>query len=253
MRRRPAGWPSGEEPPARARSLLLPARDVEPHVYSTVLRSALRACRLAALLAVPAAATPVFQISIGPGDVQNNWNVPKLTLENLSTAGETIAALSISIGAPGYVYDFVAVAGLESGRPSRERRDRGRDRCDARRGRSRERHRLGDHAGLVVRALRAGRAPGVRGRPRSRGRHGDRRRAHDLVQQRRRAERGDRRHLHERRDRHRHDAGRARQPELGAARPDRRGTRARDGEPARRRRSSASPSSECASRANVRR
>ena len=83
-----------------------------------ILRSALRACALAALLAVPAAATPVFQISIGPGDVQNNWNVPKLTLENLSTAGETIAALSISIGAPGYVYDFVASLGSNpAGRP----------------------------------------------------------------------------------------------------------------------------------------
>jgi hypothetical protein len=76
-------------------------------------------CALSALLAAPAAATPVFQVRIGPGDVQNNWNVPKLTFENLSTAGETIAAISISIGAPGYVYDFVtSLSSNPAGRPA---------------------------------------------------------------------------------------------------------------------------------------
>jgi hypothetical protein len=89
-----------------------------PRVFA-VLRGALRACVLAAFVAVPAAATPVFQISIGPGDAQNNWNVPKLTFENLSTAGETIAAISISIGAPGYVYDYVLSLGSNpAGRPA---------------------------------------------------------------------------------------------------------------------------------------
>jgi hypothetical protein len=90
----------------------------DPGVLAAV-RSVLCACAFAALLAAPAAATPVFQISIGPGDMQNNWNVPKLTLENLSSAGESIAALSIAIGAPGYVYDFVAsLSSNPAGRPA---------------------------------------------------------------------------------------------------------------------------------------
>ncbi|HVH06361.1 MAG TPA: hypothetical protein VNE71_10220 [Myxococcota bacterium] len=86
---------------------------------SALVRSGLRCALLALVVAAPAAATPVVSIQIGPGDMQNNWNVPKLTFENLSTAGETIAAISITVGAPGYVYDFVAgLASNPAGQPA---------------------------------------------------------------------------------------------------------------------------------------
>ncbi len=63
---------------------------------------------VAALGAATAAhATPRFDLLLAPGDAQNNFNVPKITLTNTSTAGEEIVGFSMSIGAPGFVYDFV--------------------------------------------------------------------------------------------------------------------------------------------------
>ena len=67
-----------------------------------------RSLLFAALGAAPAAfATPLFSLVIGPGDAQNNFNVPKITLSNTSTAGEQITGFSMSIGDAAFVYDFV--------------------------------------------------------------------------------------------------------------------------------------------------
>lgn len=67
---------------------------------------------LVVLLAAPAAlGLPSFELTAGPGDMQNNWNVPKLTLTNKSTASESIVSFSLTIGHLGFVYDFVADLG----------------------------------------------------------------------------------------------------------------------------------------------
>ena len=57
----------------------------------------------------PGAATPFFQLDVEPGDMQNNFNVPRFTLLNTSTASEEIVGFSITIGdSDGYFFDFVA-------------------------------------------------------------------------------------------------------------------------------------------------
>jgi hypothetical protein len=63
---------------------------------------------LAALGAAPnAVATPVFDLAIVPGDAANDFDMPKITLTNASTAGEQITGFSMSIGSTTFVYDFV--------------------------------------------------------------------------------------------------------------------------------------------------
>lgn len=63
---------------------------------------------LAALCVAPTAfATPSFDLVLARGDAQNNFNVPKITLTNTSTAGESVTGFSMSVGASGFVYDFV--------------------------------------------------------------------------------------------------------------------------------------------------
>jgi len=63
---------------------------------------------LAALGAAPnASATPIFGLAIVPGDAGNNFDIPKITLTNASTAGEQITGFSMSIGSTTFVYDFV--------------------------------------------------------------------------------------------------------------------------------------------------
>lgn len=65
---------------------------------------------LLALLLLPgaAAATPLWTLDVVPGDMQNNYNVPKLLLTNDSTAGEQIVGFSITVGDTAYFFDFVA-------------------------------------------------------------------------------------------------------------------------------------------------
>jgi len=77
-------------------------------------RGALRA-RLLVLVALGvlgpatgAGALPLWELDLEPGDMQNNFNVPKLRLENLSTAGERIVDFRITIGDPDFFFDFVA-------------------------------------------------------------------------------------------------------------------------------------------------
>ena len=63
------------------------------------------------LLLLPglADATPFFQLDIEPGDMQGNFNVPRFTLRNVSTASEEIVGFSITIGdSDAYFFDFVA-------------------------------------------------------------------------------------------------------------------------------------------------
>lgn len=63
---------------------------------------------LAALGAAPNAfATPIFGLAIVPGDARNDFDMPKITLTNASTAGEQIVGFSMSIGSSAFVYDFV--------------------------------------------------------------------------------------------------------------------------------------------------
>jgi len=63
---------------------------------------------LAALGAAPKAlATPIFDLAIVPGDAGNDFDMPKITLTNASTAGEQITGFSMSIGSTAFVYDFV--------------------------------------------------------------------------------------------------------------------------------------------------
>lgn len=54
-----------------------------------------------------ALALPTFSLVLARGDAQNNFNVPQITLTNTSTAGEQIVGFSFTIGAPGFVWDFV--------------------------------------------------------------------------------------------------------------------------------------------------
>lgn len=62
---------------------------------------------LVALGAAPdAIATPIFDLAIGRG-TRNDFNTPKITLTNTSTAGEQITGFSMSIGSTAFVYDFV--------------------------------------------------------------------------------------------------------------------------------------------------
>jgi hypothetical protein len=69
----------------------------------------LLAAAACALLLAPslAHALPTFSLVLARGDAQNNFNVPQITLTNTSTGGESIAGFSFSIGAPGFVWDFV--------------------------------------------------------------------------------------------------------------------------------------------------
>lgn len=60
------------------------------------------------LVSGAAAATPMWTLDIVPGDMQNNFNVPKFILTNTSTAGEDISSFSFSIGDPAFFFDFVA-------------------------------------------------------------------------------------------------------------------------------------------------
>ena len=60
------------------------------------------------LAAAPVHALPAWDLLIGPGDMQNNFNVPKITLTNTSTAGEQIVEFRMSIGHPNFLFDFVA-------------------------------------------------------------------------------------------------------------------------------------------------
>lgn len=63
---------------------------------------------VAALGVAPkAVATPLFDLAIVPGDANGDFDIPKITLTNASTAGEQITSFSLSIGAPGFVYDYV--------------------------------------------------------------------------------------------------------------------------------------------------
>jgi len=68
-------------------------------------------------------AAPVFELDLEPGDMQGNFNVPRLVLTNASTGGETITGFSLGIGDPDYFFDFVAhpnssPAGLDAHRQS---------------------------------------------------------------------------------------------------------------------------------------
>ncbi len=60
------------------------------------------------LAAAPVHALPAWDLFIGPGDMQNNFNVPKITLTNTSTTGEQIVEFSMSVGHPDFIFDFVA-------------------------------------------------------------------------------------------------------------------------------------------------
>lgn len=63
---------------------------------------------LAALGTAPnALATPIVELAIVPGDAGNDFDMPKITLTNASTAGEQITGFSMSIGSTVFVYDFV--------------------------------------------------------------------------------------------------------------------------------------------------
>lgn len=62
-----------------------------------------------AMLPSLAAAIPSYTFDIDPGDIQNNFNVPRFTLTNTSTEGEEIVSFSITIGdEENFFYDFVA-------------------------------------------------------------------------------------------------------------------------------------------------
>jgi hypothetical protein len=62
-----------------------------------------------AMLPSLASAIPSYTFDLEPGDIQNNFNVPRFTLTNTSTAGEEILAFSITIGDDeNFFYDFVA-------------------------------------------------------------------------------------------------------------------------------------------------
>lgn len=62
-----------------------------------------------AMLPSLAAAIPSYTFDLEPGDIQNNFNVPRFTLTNTSTAGVEILAFSITIGdEENFFYDFVA-------------------------------------------------------------------------------------------------------------------------------------------------
>ncbi len=63
---------------------------------------------MVSVAATPVHALPAWDLLIGPGDMQNNFNVPKITLTNASTSGEQIAEFRISVGHPDFVFDFVA-------------------------------------------------------------------------------------------------------------------------------------------------
>lgn len=67
----------------------------------------------AAVMLMPGAASalPSYALDIVPGDAQNNFNVPKFILTNLSTAGEEIQSFGFSIGDSGHFFDFVLDAG----------------------------------------------------------------------------------------------------------------------------------------------
>ena len=73
-------------------------------------RRRLAGCALlaASLAATPVQALPAWDLFLGPGDMQNNFNVPKITLSNASTMGEQIVEFRMSIGHPDFVFDFVA-------------------------------------------------------------------------------------------------------------------------------------------------
>lgn len=74
-------------------------------------QSAALAAFLVALAGGPhaAAAAPAWTLTIGPGDMQNNFNVPKFSLGNGSTGSEAIRSFTLTIGdAEGFFFDFVA-------------------------------------------------------------------------------------------------------------------------------------------------
>lgn len=60
------------------------------------------------LAAAPVHALPAWDLFFGPGDMQNNFNVPKITLTNASTTGEQIVEFRMSVGHPDFIFDFVA-------------------------------------------------------------------------------------------------------------------------------------------------
>jgi hypothetical protein len=60
------------------------------------------------LAAAPVHALPAWDLVVGPGDMQNNFNVPKITLTNTSTTGEQIVEFRMSVGHPDFIFDFVA-------------------------------------------------------------------------------------------------------------------------------------------------
>ncbi|MFK7896385.1 MAG: PEP-CTERM sorting domain-containing protein [Myxococcota bacterium] len=64
-----------------------------------------------AMTLVPSLATaiPSYSFDLEPGDIQNNFNVPRFTLTNTSTEGEEILSFSITVGdEENFFYDFVA-------------------------------------------------------------------------------------------------------------------------------------------------
>ncbi|HEY8493742.1 MAG TPA: hypothetical protein VIN04_07590 [Myxococcota bacterium] len=102
-RKRPCGLGPG------ARVVGGTALALRARMASHPLVRCIRSAALAVLLAAPPAlGLPSFELTAGPGDMQNNWNVPKLTLTNTSSAGESIVSFSLTIGHLGFVYDFVA-------------------------------------------------------------------------------------------------------------------------------------------------
>ena len=55
-----------------------------------------------------------YTLDVSPGEMQNNFNVPRFELTNTSDAGEQIVGFSITIGdANDYFYDFVADLGSD--------------------------------------------------------------------------------------------------------------------------------------------
>jgi len=65
----------------------------------------------------------MFELDLEPGDMQGNFNVPRLVLTNASSGGETITGFSLGIGDPDSFFDFVAhptssPAGLDAHRQS---------------------------------------------------------------------------------------------------------------------------------------
>ncbi len=74
-------------------------------------RSAALAAFLVALAGGPqaAVAAPAWTLTIGPGEMQNNFNVPQFSLGNTSSGSEAIRSFTLSIGdADGFFFDFVA-------------------------------------------------------------------------------------------------------------------------------------------------